>query len=175
MIRPFKGKHPEVAATAFVDTSAQVIGDVHLGEHSSIWFNCVLRGDVNAIRIGHSTNIQDGSIVHVNADRFPTIIGNYVTVGHGVILHGCRVDDRALIGIGSIVLDGAEIGEQSLVAAGALVTPGAKVPPRSLVMGSPARVRRQISDDEAAFIDEHWKHYVDYTNSYLAEAANANR
>ena len=175
MIRSFKDKHPKVAATAFVEPSAQIVGDVHLGEHSSVWFNCVLRGDVNAIRVGHSTNIQDGTIIHVNADRFPTIIGNYVTVGHGVILHGCLVKDRALIGIGSIVLDGAEIGEESLVGAGALVTPGTAVPPRSLVMGSPARVRRQISDEEVAFIDEHWKHYLEYKNSYLADAGNANR
>jgi carbonic anhydrase/acetyltransferase-like protein (isoleucine patch superfamily) len=172
MIRPFRGKHPTIAATAFVEASAQIIGDVRIGEHSSIWFNCVLRADIHTIQIGHSTNVQDGTIIHVTGGQYPTTLGNHVTVGHGVILHGCLVKDRSLIGIGSILLDDVEIGEESLVAAGALVTPGTKIPPRSLVMGSPAKIRRQITDEEVLFIDTHWKHYVEYKNDYLAQAAH---
>lgn len=172
MIRSFKGVMPRIAATAFVEASAQLIGDIELGEQSSVWFNCVLRGDVHSIRIGNSTNVQDGTIIHVTSDQFPTVIGNWVTIGHGVILHGCLIKDRSLIGIGAIVLDDVVVGEESLVAAGSLVTPGTVIPPRSLVMGSPARVRRQVTDEEIERIDMHWKHYVDFKNNYLAEAAH---
>lgn len=171
MIRPYRGINPKIAATAFIEASAQIIGDVHVGEHSSVWFNCVIRGDVHHIRIGHSTNVQDGTIIHVTSGQFPTILGNYVTVGHGVVLHGCTVKDRSLIGIGSIVLDDVTIGEESLIAAGSLLTPGTTVPPRSLVMGSPAKVRRGITEEELARIDMHWRHYIEYKNNYLAEAS----
>lgn len=170
MIRIYKGIKPKIAATAFIEASAQVIGDVEIGEQSSVWFNCVIRGDVYHVRIGHSTNIQDGTIIHVTNGRFPTIIGNYVTVGHGVMLHGCTIKDRSLIGIGSIVLDNVVIGEESFIAAGSLVTPGTVIPPRSMVMGSPARVRREVTEDEIARIDIHWRHYIDYKNNYLADA-----
>jgi carbonic anhydrase/acetyltransferase-like protein (isoleucine patch superfamily) len=172
MIRTYNGTKPKVAATAFVEASAKIIGDVEIGEHSSVWFNCVIRGDVNQVRIGHSTNVQDGSIIHVASGRFPTVIGNYVTVGHGVMLHGCTIKDRSLIGIGSIILDGSIVGEESIVAAGSLVAPGTVIPPRTLVMGSPARARREVTDEDVANIDAHWKHYIDYKNSYLAEAAD---
>ncbi|HWP44497.1 MAG TPA: gamma carbonic anhydrase family protein [Blastocatellia bacterium] len=171
MIRSYRSMIPKIAATAFIEASAQIIGDVQIGEHSSIWFNCVLRGDVYHIRIGHSTNIQDGTIIHVTGGLHPTIIGNYVTVGHGVVLHGCTVKDRSLVGIGSIVLDGVTIGEESLIAAGSLLTPGMTVPPRSLVMGSPAKVRREVTDEEIARIDMHWRHYIEYKNNYLNEAS----
>lgn len=167
MIRTYKGITPKIAASAFIEASAQVIGDVEIGEQSSIWFNCVIRGDVYHIRIGHSTNIQDGSIIHVTNGRFPTIIGNYVTVGHGVMLHGCTIKDRSLVGIGSIILDDVEIGEESFIAAGSLVTPGTVIPPRSMVMGSPARVRREVTEEEIARIDTHWRHYIEYKNNYL--------
>ena len=170
MIRIYKGIKPKIAATAFIEASAQVIGDVEIGEQSSVWFNCVIRGDVYHVRIGHSTNIQDGTIIHVTNGRFATIIGNYVTVGHGVMLHGCTVKDRSLIGIGSIVLDDVVIGEESFIAAGSLVTPGTVIPPRSMVMGSPARVRREVTEDEIARIDIHWRHYIEYKNNYLADA-----
>lgn len=170
MIRAYKGVRPQIAATALIEASAHIIGDVHIGEHSSVWFNCVIRGDVNHIRIGHSTNIQDGTVIHVTHDRFPTIIGNYVTVGHNVVLHGCTVKDRSLIGIGAIVLDNVVIGEESFIAAGSLVTPGTVIPPRSLVLGSPARVKREVTEEEIARIDEHWKNYIEYKNTYLAEA-----
>ncbi|HEY7545235.1 MAG TPA: gamma carbonic anhydrase family protein [Blastocatellia bacterium] len=172
MIRAYKGARPQIAATAFIEASAHIIGDVHIGEHSSVWFNCVIRGDVNPIRIGHSTNIQDGTVIHVTHDRFPTVIGNYVTVGHSVVLHGCTIKDRSLVGIGAIVLDNVVIGEESFIAAGSLVTPGTIIPPRSLVMGSPAKVRREVTEEEIARIDEHWKNYIEYKNNYLAEAGH---
>ena len=169
MIRSYKGISPRIADTAFTEASAQIIGDVEIGAHSSVWFNCVLRGDCYHIRIGASTNIQDGTVVHVTQGRFATIIGDFVTVGHSVVLHGCTIADRCLIGIGAIVLDNVTIGEESFVAAGSLVTPGTVIPPRSMVMGSPAKVRRQVTDEEVARIDEHWQHYVEYKNQYLAE------
>jgi carbonic anhydrase/acetyltransferase-like protein (isoleucine patch superfamily) len=170
MIKSYKGVKPEIAETAFIEASANIIGDVQIGEHSSVWFNCVLRGDVFHIRIGDYTNIQDGTIIHVTSGEFPTIIGNHVTVGHGVILHGCQVQDRSLVGIGSIILDEAVIGEESLIAAGSLVTPGTIIPPRSMVMGSPAKVRRALTDDEVLRINENWQHYVDLKDVYLNEA-----
>jgi carbonic anhydrase/acetyltransferase-like protein (isoleucine patch superfamily) len=129
----------------------------------------VLRGDCCYIRIGESTNIQDGTVIHVTSERSPTIIGNRVTVGHSVVLHGCTVKDRSLIGIGAIVLDDVVVGEESFIAAGSLVTPGTIIPPRSMVMGSPAKVRRQVTDEEVARIDEHWLHYVEYKKQYLEE------
>jgi carbonic anhydrase/acetyltransferase-like protein (isoleucine patch superfamily) len=169
MILSYKGTEPTIAETAFVETSAQIIGDVHIGEHSSVWFNCVIRGDVHHIRIGQSTNVQDGTIIHVTNGLYPTLIGDYVTIGHGAILHGCTVKDRSLIGIGAIVLDDAVIGEESFVAAGSLVTPGTIIPPRSMVMGSPGRVRREVTADEIARIDRHWQNYIEYKANYLAE------
>ena len=167
MIRAYKGVEPRIASTAFIAENASLIGDVHIGEHSSIWYNCVLRGDCYYIRIGDYTNIQDGTIVHVTSGQYATIIGNKVTVGHSVVLHGCTVKDRSLIGIGSIILDQVVVGEESFIAAGSLVTPGTVIPPRSLVMGAPAKVRRQVTDQEVARIDEHWQHYVEYKSEYL--------
>ena len=168
MIRAYKGIAPQVAATAFIEASAQIIGDVHIGEHASVWFNCVLRGDVHFIRIGANTNIQDGTIIHVSSGRFPTFIGNAVTVGHGVVLHGCTVKDRVLVGIGAIVLDNVTIGEESLIAAGSLLTPGTVIPARSLVMGAPAKVRREVTDEEIARINENWQHYIELKHSYMS-------
>jgi carbonic anhydrase/acetyltransferase-like protein (isoleucine patch superfamily) len=169
MIKSYKGIRPTIADSAFIEDSANIIGDVHIGEHSSIWFNCVLRGDVFPIRIGHHTNIQDGTIIHVTGGEFPTLVGNQVTVGHGVILHGCQVLDGSLIGIGSIILDEAVIGEGSLIAAGSLVTPATIIPPRSLVMGSPAKVRRELTAEESERLNENWQHYVELKDVYLNE------
>lgn len=169
MIRSFKGVLPQVAESAFIEGSAHIIGDVQIGEQSSVWFNCVLRGDVFPIRIGHHTNIQDGTIIHVTSDQFPTLVGDYVTIGHGVILHGCNVKDYSLVGIGSIILDEAVIGEGSLIAAGSLVTPGTVIPPHSLVMGSPAKVRRELTPEEVAHLDFNWRHYVELKEIYLTE------
>src|ERR1044071_8144932 len=169
MIRSYKGILPRIAPTAFIEASAQIIGNVEIGEHSSVWFNCVIRGDVHYIRVGHSTNIQDGTVIHVTNGRFPTVIGNYVTIGHGVMIHGCTIKDRSLVGIGSIILDNAIIGEESFIAAGSLVTPGTVVPPRSMVMGSPAKVRREVTESEIELINRHWQNYIEYKNNYMAE------
>ena len=169
MITSYKGTSPQIAECAFVAAGAHIIGDVHIGAHSSIWFNCALRGDCYYIRIGESTNVQDNTVIHVTQGRFPTILGSCVTVGHSAVLHGCTVKDRCLIGIGAIVLDNVTIGEESFIAAGSLVTPDTVIPPRSMVMGAPAKVRRPVTDEEVARIDEHWRHYVEYKNAYIAD------
>ena len=170
MIRTYKGIRPQIAETAFIEDSAHIIGDVQIGDHSSVWFNCVLRGDVFHIRIGDYTNIQDNSVIHVTSDQFPTLIGSHVTVGHGAILHGCTIHDHSLIGIGSIILDEAVVGEESLIAAGSLVTPGTIIPPRSLVMGAPAKVRRAMTPEEIEGIQENWRHYVELKDTYLQQS-----
>jgi len=168
MIRPFRGIHPQIHPTAYVDPSAQVIGDVLLGAEASIWCNCTVRGDIHYIRIGDRSNVQDSSVIHVRNGSHPTILEEEVTVGHSVTLHGCYVERGCLIGIGSILLDDVRIGEKSLVAAGSLVSPGTIIPPRSLVMGFPARVKRQLSDAEAEGLEVFWKNYVEYTHEYRA-------
>ena len=168
MLRVFKNHAPRVAPSAYVDDSAQVIGDVVIGEESSVWMNAVLRGDVNAIRIGSRSNIQDGTVVHVMRDpSHATHVGDDVTVGHGVVLHGCTVADRCLIGMGAILLNGSSVGEDSIVAAGTLLLEGTAVPPRSLVIGSPGKVRRSLSDDEVAFIRQSAQNYVTYRLDYM--------
>ena len=169
MIISYKGVSPQIAGTAFVAAGAQIIGDVQIGAHSSVWFNCVLRADCYYIRIGENTNIQDNTVIHVTKGQFATVIGSYVTVGHSAVLHGCNVKDRCLIGIGAIVLDDVTIGEESFIAAGSMVTPGSVIPPRSMVMGAPAKVRRQVTDQEVTRINEHWHHYVEYKTQYLNE------
>ena len=167
MLRPFRGVVPTVAPSAFVDQSAQVIGDVHIGPESSVWMNVVIRGDVNHIRIGNRTNIQDGTVVHVMRDPpHPTVVGDDVTVGHGAVLHGCTVANRCLIGMGAILLNGSSVGEDCIVAAGTLLPEGMAVPGRSLVMGSPGRVRRALTDDEIAFILQSAQNYVTYRLDY---------
>jgi len=166
MLRPYKDRLPEVHPTAYIDQSAQVIGDVTIGEQSSVWMTVVIRGDVNYIRIGDRTNIQDGTVVHVMHDTCPTVIGNDVTIGHGAIVHGCTIADRVLVGMGAIVLNGASIGEDSIVAAGSLVTERMVIPARSLVMGSPAKVKRPLNDTEVASIQEYADNYVRYKRDY---------
>lgn len=166
MIRPFRGVHPQIHSTAFVEPSAQVIGDVHLGEEASIWCNCTVRGDIHYIRIGDRSNVQDNSVIHVHQGSHPTILEQEVTVGHSATLHGCYVEKGCLIGIGSILLDDVRVGERSLVAAGSLVSPGTIIPPRSLVMGFPARVKRPLTDEEVAKLDNFWKNYVALTREY---------
>ena len=170
MIRPFRGQHPQVHPTAFIEASAQVIGDVVIGEESSIWFNAVVRGDVFHIRIGDRTNIQDGTVVHVTNGTHATILEDEVTVGHNVTLHGCYIERGCLIGMGSIVMDDARIGARSIVAAGALVAPGTIVPPRSLVIGVPAKVKRALTDEEVAGLEVYWRNYIEYTRAYQEEA-----
>src|SRR5881227_4389660 len=157
MIRPFRGTHPQIHPTAYVAETAVVIGDVEIGAESSVWFGAVVRGDCYYIRIGARTNIQDGTVVHVTNGTHATILEDEVTVGHNVTLHGCHVERGSLVGIGSIVMDGCRVGERSLVAAGALLSPGTIIPPRSLVMGFPARVKRQLTDEEVADLEVFWK------------------
>jgi carbonic anhydrase/acetyltransferase-like protein (isoleucine patch superfamily) len=167
MIRPHRGRLPVVDPTAFVDASAQVIGDVEIGAESSVWMQVVIRGDVHRIRVGRRSNIQDGAIVHAMKDQYETTIGDDVTIGHGAVVHGCEIRDRVLVGIGAIVLNGAVIGEDSIVAAGALVTERAVMPPRSLVMGSPATVRRPLTDDEVRSVLGYAQRYVQYRLDYM--------
>ena len=146
MLRPYRGVLPRVHPTAFIDDSAQVIGDVEIGEESSVWMCVVIRGDVNRVRIGSRSNVQDGTIVHVMKDTHATLIGNDVTIGHAAVVHGCTIEDRCLVGMGAILLNGVTVGSGSIVAAGTLLPEGMQVPPRSLVMGSPGKVRRTLSD-----------------------------
>src|ERR671915_1982255 len=152
MLRPFRSIFPTVDPSAFVDVSAQVIGDVHIGPESSVWMNVVVRGDVHYIRIGARTNIQDGTIVHVMRNTHPTVIGDDVTIGHGAVVHGCTIEDRCLIGMGAILLNGCRVGTGSIVAAGSLLLEDTVVPPGSMVMGSPAKVRRALTTEEDASI-----------------------
>jgi len=155
-----------VHPTAYVDESAQVIGDVEVGPDSSLWMNVVVRGDVNTIRIGARTNVQDGTVVHVMHDTHPTRIGDDVTIGHGAVVHGCTIHDRVLVGMGAILLNGVVVGEDSIVAAGTLVPEATVLPPRSLVMGTPARVRRPLTDAEVAFVRQSAMNYVTYKKDY---------
>jgi carbonic anhydrase/acetyltransferase-like protein (isoleucine patch superfamily) len=173
MLRAYRGLLPMVHATAYIDESAQVIGDVAIGEASSVWMLVVIRGDVHRIRVGNRSNIQDGTIIHVMRDTHPTTIGDDVTIGHGAIVHGCTIQDRCLIGMGAILLNGATIGHDSIVAAGTLIVEGAEIPPRSLVMGSPGKVRRPLTDEEVASILDYANRYVGYRLDYMTPTAAA--
>src|SRR5215213_5425723 len=167
MLRPFRSVLPRVNPSAYIDQSAQVIGDVTIGDESSVWMNVVIRGDVNTIRIGDRTNIQDGTIIHVMRGTHATTIGNDVTVGHAAVLHGCTIHDRVLVGMGALLLNGAEIGEDSIVAAGTLVPEGKKFPSRSMLMGRPAALKRELSDAEVASIRDYAERYIGYRKDYL--------
>jgi carbonic anhydrase/acetyltransferase-like protein (isoleucine patch superfamily) len=171
MIRPFRSIVPEVDATAYVDVSAQVIGDVQIGAESSIWMNVVVRGDVNAIRIGARSNIQDLTLVHVMRDTHPTRIGNDVTIGHSAVIHGCTIEDRVLIGMGAVLLNGCHIGTGSIVAAGTLVPEGMVVPPGMLVMGVPGRAKRPLTAEQDASIKWYADNYVRHRLEYMGEPA----
>lgn len=166
MIREFNGITPKIHDTSFITDDAIVIGDVEIGEDSSVWFGSVVRGDVNYIRIGARTNIQDLTVIHVSSKTHSTVLEDEITVGHRVVLHGCHVESRCLIGIGAILMDGVRVGNNSLVGAGSLLTPGTQIPPRSLVLGSPARVKRELTDDELAYLDKSWQNYVELKKHY---------
>jgi carbonic anhydrase/acetyltransferase-like protein (isoleucine patch superfamily) len=166
MIKPFNTTAPKIHEAAFIADDAIIIGDVEIGENASVWFGSILRGDVNFIRIGAGTNIQDGTVIHVSSKTHSTILENDITVGHRVTLHGCYVESNCLIGIGAIILDGARIGKNSLVAAGSLVTPGTQVPPGSMVMGSPAKITRSLAEDEIAGIQMSARKYIELSAVY---------
>ncbi len=173
VIRTYQGIKPTIAASAFIEDTAVIVGDVVIGEQSSVWFHSVVRGDVHYIRIGDRTNVQDLCMLHVTHDTHPLIVGHDVTVGHRVVLHGCTIKDRVLIGMGAIVMDGAVIGEDSVVGAGALVTEGTIVPPKSLVLGFPAKVKRPVTEQELAWIAESAENYIRYAKTYLSDPLKA--
>lgn len=166
MIKIFQDKEPKIHDSVFVAENAVIIGDVEIGAESSVWYGSILRGDVNFIRIGERVNIQDASVIHVSSGTHPTVLEDEITVGHRVTLHGCYVESNCLIGINSVILDGARIGRNSLVAAGSLVTPNTRIPENSLVMGSPAKVKRELSADEIKDLEKFWRNYVEYSRIY---------
>jgi carbonic anhydrase/acetyltransferase-like protein (isoleucine patch superfamily) len=169
MIRSYQGQHPVVPETSYVDLSAQVIGDVEIGEHSSVWMNAVLRGDVNSIRVGSNSNVQDCAVLHGQRHLYSVTVGDWVTIGHNATVHGCVVEDAVLIGMGVVVLNNARIGEGSIIAAGAVVPEGTVVPPRTLWAGVPAKMRRELGDKDRELILLYAKNYLDYTDIYLRE------
>ncbi len=174
MILAFRDTSPAIAADVFVAPSVDVVGDVAVGAKASLWFGAVVRGDMNYVRIGRRTNIQDNCTVHVTTDVHPTIIGDEVTVGHNVILHGCRIGDRCLIGMGAVIMDDVEVGDGSLIAAGAVLTPGTKVPPGSLFTGVPGKFRREVTAREYDDIVASAEHYVQFSRDYLAAGVGQN-
>ncbi len=166
MLHTYMGKHPRLDDSVFFVNSAEIIGDVKIGAWSSVWFNVVIRGDVNYIRIGARTNIQDGTVIHVDHARYPTVIGDDVTVGHNVTLHGCTIGNRCLIGMGAVVMDGAIIEDDTMIAAGALVAPGTVVTAGTLFMGSPARMKRKLTQKELEHLEKSAQNYLAYAASY---------
>ena len=171
MIRSYQGRLPQIPASCYVDLSAQLIGDVTLGEHSSVWMNAVLRGDVHFIRVGANSTVQDCAALHGQRNLYPVIVGDWVTIGHNATVHGCVVEDAVLVGIGSVILNGCRIGEGSIIAAGAVVPEGTVVPPRTLWAGVPAKLRRELGDKDRALILQYAQNYLDYTEIYLKEPA----
>lgn len=169
MIRPYKGKTPRIAASAYIDEAAVIIGDVTVGEDSSVWPCTVIRGDVHWIKLGRRTNVQDGCVLHVMRDEWPLELGDNVTIGHGVILHGCTIESRVLVGMGSLILNGAKIGGGTIIAAGTLVPERTIVPAGVLFMGHPGKVKRELRAEELAGIDGYAQRYVEYKETYRAE------
>ena len=170
MIRSYKGVTPQVPTTAYIDDSSQLIGDVILGEHSSVWMNAVLRGDVHQIRVGHYSNIQDNSVLHGMKEQYGVYVGDYVTVGHSAILHGCTIEARCLIGMGCIILNGAVIGSGSIIAAGTLIPEKTVVEPGSLWMGSPGKFRRKLGPADDEMILRYARNYLGYKDEYLKDS-----
>jgi carbonic anhydrase/acetyltransferase-like protein (isoleucine patch superfamily) len=170
MIRSYQGRVPKIPASCYVDQSAQVLGDVTLGEHSSVWMNAVLRGDVHSIRVGANTNVQDCAVLHGQRNLYSVTVGDWVTIGHNATVHGCVVEDAVLIGMGVVILNDCRIGEGSILAAGAVLPEHTVVPPRTLWAGVPGKQRRTLEDKDRALILEYAQNYLDYTKIYLAEA-----
>jgi len=171
MIRSYQGVRPTVPESCYVDSSAQVIGDVVLGERASIWMNAVVRGDVNSIRIGAGSNVQDCAVLHGMRHLYPVHVGEMVTIGHNATVHGCVLEDEVLVGIGATILNNARVGSGSIVAAGAVIPEGMVIPPRSLVTGVPGKIRREMGDADRELILKYARNYLDYTAIYLKETA----
>src|SRR5437899_4325042 len=169
MIRSYQGKTPVVPASCYVDVSAQLIGDVTLGEQASVWMNAVLRGDVNSIRLGAKSNVQDCAVLHGMRYVYPVIVGEMVTIGHNATVHGCVLEDEILVGIGAVILNNARVGEGSIIAAGAVVPEQMVIPPNSLVVGVPAKVKKTLGDDDRKMILKYAQNYLDYTAIYWKE------
>ena len=170
MQKPYKNKWPNVSSSAFIENSAQIIGDVTIGEESSVWFNAIVRGDVNYIRIGNRTNIQDATVIHVTHDTHPTILEDDITVGHSVTIHGCTIRYRVLIGMGATILDGEVVESDCIIAAGTLVTEGKKIPSGWMAMGAPAKPVRELTGQERTSLLEYAQNYIKYKNVYINEA-----
>jgi carbonic anhydrase/acetyltransferase-like protein (isoleucine patch superfamily) len=171
MVRSYQGITPVIPASCFVDPSAQVIGDVVLGERASIWMNAVVRGDVNSIRIGAGSNVQDCAVLHGMRHLYPVHVGEMVTIGHNATVHGCVLEDEVLVGIGAVILNNSHIGTGSIIAAGAVIPEGMKIPPGSLVAGVPGRIKRQLGEADRALILQYARNYLDYVEIYLRESA----
>jgi carbonic anhydrase/acetyltransferase-like protein (isoleucine patch superfamily) len=169
MIRSYLGVTPVVPPTCYVDVSAQIIGDVVLGEHASVWMNAVVRGDVNSIRIGARSNVQDCAVLHGMRHLYPVLVGEMVTIGHNATVHGCVLEDEVLVGIGATILNNARIGEGSIIAAGAVIPEHTVIPPRSLVTGVPGKIRRSLGDADRELILQYARNYLDYTAIYLSQ------
>jgi carbonic anhydrase/acetyltransferase-like protein (isoleucine patch superfamily) len=172
MIRTYQGHTPTIPDTCYVDVSAQIIGDVVLGEHASVWMNAVVRGDVHSIRVGAHSNVQDCAVLHGMRYLYPVIVGEYVTIGHNATVHGCVVEDCCLVGMGATIMNNARVGEGSIIAAGALIPEGMVIPPRSLVTGVPGKIRRELTSDDRDEILKYARNYLDYTKIYLEEQKN---
>lgn len=175
LVRPYRGVEPKLGERVFVAENVTIIGDVEIEDDSSIWYGTVVRGDVHYIRIGKRTNIQDNCVVHVTNGEWPTIIGDDVSIGHGVIVHGCRISNGCLIGMGARILDGATIGDEALVGAGAVVPEGMSVPARTLVLGVPGKVRRELSAEELERVRRNSRNYLEYKEIYLSEGSSEHR
>ena len=171
MIRSWHGHTPRIPDSCYVDLSAQILGDVALGEHSSVWMNAVLRGDVNSIRVGANSNVQDCAVLHGQRNLYSVTVGDWVTIGHNATVHGCVVEDAVLIGMGVTVLNNCRIGEGSIIAAGAVLPENTVVPPRTLWAGVPAKMRRELGDSDRTLILQYAQNYLDYVAMYLAEPA----
>ena len=175
MIRSYQGHTPKISPGCYIDSSAQILGDVVLGERSSVWMNAVLRGDVHSIRVGSKSNVQDCSVLHGQRNLSPVIVGDWVTIGHNATVHGCVVEDECLIGIGARVLNDCRIGAGSIIAAGTVLPEHTVVPPRTLWAGVPGKLRRELGDQDRALILEYAQNYLDYVEMYLAEEAAVTR
>jgi carbonic anhydrase/acetyltransferase-like protein (isoleucine patch superfamily) len=175
LIRSYRGRWPQIAASAYIDPAAVIIGDVTIGEHASIWPGAVVRGDVHFIRIGARTNVQDGSVLHVMQNQYPLVLGEGVTIGHNVILHGCTIESRVLVGMGSILLNGVQVGTGSIIAAGTLLPERTVVEPRSLFMGHPGKFRRSLAPEELDGIDAYAARYMEYAEDYRKEASGSEK